>query len=263
MSSPRIKIFCRSFDLRLYLLSKAFYEKMGYDCVRLTDCSADGYFYRMLRDLDCDIAVNVDEDAFILDTSAVEDLIGAVLEGGYANAGCPDGGNDAMPRDGDPTVTNPFFNVLDLRLIREKFDISLMERRDTDKEPYYPFFRWISKEFKTLYLPAEKHADGFSTILKMPDGRRICQHSWMARFYTMPTFLVHVADPEAERQKERIDALIDESFNARDMQRPEFSKSDILHFTLDRCLRWLIKIPQRISRWPYKIARKIRLSRNN
>ncbi len=60
----RIKFYCRSFDLRLYRFSKAFYKRLGYPCVRLTDQSADGYFYTMLKDTDCDIAINVDEDCF-------------------------------------------------------------------------------------------------------------------------------------------------------------------------------------------------------
>ena len=37
MNEPRIKIFCRSFDLRLYRLSKGLYESWGYPCIRLTD----------------------------------------------------------------------------------------------------------------------------------------------------------------------------------------------------------------------------------
>ena len=44
MNEPRIKIFCRSFDLRLYRLSKGLYESWGYPCIRLTDQTADGYF---------------------------------------------------------------------------------------------------------------------------------------------------------------------------------------------------------------------------
>ena len=43
----RIKFYCRSFDLRLYRISKRFYEDLGYPCVRLTDQAADEYFYTM------------------------------------------------------------------------------------------------------------------------------------------------------------------------------------------------------------------------
>ena len=111
ISSLRIKFFCRSFDLRLYLLSKGLYESLGYECVRLTDQSADGYFYTMLKDNSCDIAINVDEDCFITNPDAVFSLVEYVIENGIANAGCPDGGG-AVPRGANPIVTNPFFNIL-------------------------------------------------------------------------------------------------------------------------------------------------------
>ena len=116
----RIKIYCRSFDLRLYRLSKGLYESWGFPCVRLTDQSADGYFHTMLQDTECDIAINVDEDCFICDKQAVLRLVEYVVAHGYANAGCPDGAS-WVPRGGNPLVTNPFFNVFDLRLIREKY----------------------------------------------------------------------------------------------------------------------------------------------
>ena len=89
VNGPRIKIFTRSFDLRLYRRSKALYEGLGYPVVRLTDCSADGYFYRMLKEPDCDIAINIDEDAFLIDPAVLEDLIQTVIAGAYANAGRP------------------------------------------------------------------------------------------------------------------------------------------------------------------------------
>ena len=93
MPQPRIKIFTRSFDLRLYRLAKGLFcdwkdaEGNPIPCVRLTDQTADGYFYTMLRDKDCDIAINVDEDAFIVDHQAVLALVDTLLEGGYALVG--------------------------------------------------------------------------------------------------------------------------------------------------------------------------------
>lgn len=255
----RIKFYTRSFDLRLYRYSKGLYEDLGYPVVRLTDCSADGYFYKMLEDQDCDIAINVDEDAFITDPQAMLDLVRTVVSGGYANAGCPDGGADAaVPRSGDPRVTNPFFNILDLKQIRNAFDKKEMVRRDEDLEPYYPFFRWMADRFKTLYLPSEKHADGFTTILKDPQGRPFCQHSWLARFYSMPSWIVRKTMPGFTNQKARIDALIDESYGIRGLRRPVFGAKDRLAFIANDVIRWLIKIPQRVSRWPYKLARRIR-----
>ena len=91
-TNPRIKFFCRSFDLRLYRLSKGLYESLGFPCVRLADQTADGYFHTMLQDTDCDIAINVDEDCFLTNTDAVFALVDYAVENNIANIGCPDGG---------------------------------------------------------------------------------------------------------------------------------------------------------------------------
>ena len=261
MTEPlRIKFYARSFDLRLYRLSRGLYEGLGYPTVRLTDQTADGYFYTMLKDTDCDIAINVDEDAFITDPKAVMELVDYVVENGYANAGCPDGG-EGIPRCGDPSITNPFFNVFNLKLLREKFDRSQMTGQIDDCEPYYPFFRWMKDNFKILYLTPEYHRDGFTTILKDSQGRTLCLHSWMARFYSMPDFMVRHFQKDQGQQKRRIDALIDEAYAIRSMQRPQFGLVDELSFFANKIVRWCIKIPQRISRWPYKLKRKILLSK--
>lgn len=255
----RIKIFTRSFDLKLYSYSRALYEGLGIPVVRLTDQSADGYFFTMLKDEECDIAINIDEDAFLVDPDAMMELVDYVVANGYANAGCPDGGTDAVPRGGNSKVTNPFFNVFNLAMIRQKFDKSQLHRRLDDCEPYYPFFLWMAENFKILYLPAEKHADGITTVLKDLQGRTICVHSWFARFYSMPSFMVKFAQKDKDNQKGRIDALIHEAYAARGMELPVFGFSDRISFVLNKVVRWAIKVPQRISRWPYKIKRKLRL----
>ena len=76
MPYPRIKIFTRSFDLRLYRLAKGLFcdwkdaEGRPIPCVRLTDQSADGYFFTMLKDTDCDVAINIDENEYRADFNA-------------------------------------------------------------------------------------------------------------------------------------------------------------------------------------------------
>ena len=259
MQQPKIKIFTRSFDLRLYRLSKRLYEEMGYECVRLTDQSADGYFYTMLRDRECDIAINVDEDAFIVDPLAVKDLVQKVLDEGYANAGYSDG--DPATTCRNKIVTNPFFNVFNLALIRTKYDgldrASAFKRSFDDAEPYYPFFFWLAREFKTLYLPCSRHCDGISTVAYDESGRTICVHSWFSRFYSMPSWMVKFIEPSKGMQKERIDRLIAEAYGLRGMALPSFGCCDRLAFAGNKALRWIIKVPQRVSRWPYKLRRKL------
>ena len=267
MPQPRIKIYARSFDLKLYRLSKGLYaglrdaEGNPIPCVRLTDQSADGYFYTMLRDRDCDIAVNIDEDAFIVDPQAVLDLIGTLLEGGYANIGCSDG--DAATTGRDRVVTNPFFNVLNLQLIRTRFDRKALVRRLDDREPYYPFFRWMADTFPTLYLPAKRHADGITTVALDPQGRTICLHTWFSRFYSMPSWIVRRIEPSQGMQKVRIDAVIREAYDLRGKPLPSFGPADSLAFAGNKLVRWTRKIPQRISRWPYKLKRRLARRKQN
>lgn len=255
METPRIKIFTRSFDLKLYRISRELYKDLGYPIVRLTDQSADGYFHTMLKDTECDIAINIDEDAFIIDPEAVRDLVKTMMDEGWANIGYSDG--DAATTGRNAVVTNPFFNIFNLALIRTKFDRSLLHRRLDDSEPYYPFFFWMASEFRTLYLPCRKHSDGITTVALDRIGRTVCLHTWFSRFYSMPSWLVRKIEPSQGTQKARIDAIIDEAYATRGMQVPTFTAADRLAFTGNKILRWMIKVPQRISRWPYKIRRKI------
>lgn len=278
----KIKIFCRSFDLKLYRLSKGLYESWGVECVRLTDQTADGYFRTMLRDKECDIAINVDEDCFITSREAVMELVEYVVGNGIANAGCPDGGG-WVPRGGNPLVTNPFFNVLNLNLIREQYSLEaerafdysaqkeamaesfpkdkLYEGREydfdrTDYEPYYPFFLWQAAKTRTLYLDSQRHADHWTTILYNQLGHELCRHTWLARFYSVPSLVVRYWQPNAGKQQDRINAVIAEAYAMRGMQVPTFGWKDRIEFAGNKILRWLIKVPQRIAGWPAKIRKK-------
>ena len=266
MPQPRIKIFTRSFDLRLYRLAKELFRDWKdadgnpIPCVRLTDQSADGYFFTMLRDYECDVAINIDEDAFIVDPRAVLDLVDVLLEGGYANIGCSDGDEATTGRD--PVVTNPFFNLFNLTLIRTKFDRKALVRRLDDREPYYPFFHWMAATFPTLYLPARRHADGITTLALDPQGRTLCLHTWFSRFYSMPAWIVRRIEPSQGTQRARIDAVIREAYALREMALPTFSMADRLSFAGNKAIRWLIKVPQRMARWPYKLKRRLARRKN-
>lgn len=280
----RIKIFCRSFDLRLYRLSRGLYESWGIPCVRLTDQSADGYLYAMVADKDCDIAINVDEDCFITNPQAVLDLVDYVIDNHIENAGCPDGGIWA-PRYANPLITNPFFNILNLKLIRETFskhDVrkfnyaqhkeEMIEsypkemlyqgcKWDFDKEdhePYCKFFLWLASHRNTLYLHNAQHPDGTTTILMNHKGEEMCRHTWLSRFYSVPAFVVNHWEPNAGAQKQRIDNVITEAYAIQHLERPVFTAKDKFQFVWNKIIRWIIKVPQRISRWPYKLKKKIR-----
>ncbi len=265
LKDKRIKIFTRSFSLELYKLSHRLYQELGIETVRLTDQMADGYFYTILTYQECDIAINIDEDAFLIDPQTMLSLADWVIGEGYANAGCPDGGV-GCPRVGNPIVTNPFFNIFNLELIRSKYDLSAIKSfnyddhkkemiaafpnisftrgydfEKIDYEPYYPFFLWLAYNFKTYYLNSQIHPDGLSTILYGREGQPFLLHSWFARFYKV-----------TKDQTLRIDALIDEAYCTRHIQRVAFNTKELLGFKLDLLKRWSIKIPMRVMNWPNK-----------
>ena len=150
---------------------------------------------------------------------------------------------------------------MNLRMIREKFDRQAIKAYDERYEPYYPFFLWLADNYKTLYLPAKGHPDGITTVLCDPEGRIVCKHSWYARFYSMPGFVVRMVQKDQGMQKERIDALIREVYSERGLVLDSHPAAQNCLFVADRALRWIIKIPQRISRWPAKIKMKIQKSK--
>ena len=257
-----IKFFCRSFNARLYALSKALYAQWGYECVRLTNQTADGYFYTMLQHTDCDIAINVDEDCFIIDKDAVLRLVDYVVDNQILNAGFSDSRN--------PLVTNPFFNVFNWKLLREKTGLQTgnqvrksvqmfyqqnAQMEKIDFEPYGAFFLWLTQQGKTLYLDGKKHSDTHTTILSNHEGKPMCMHTWYARFYSVPDFITHFFDKNAGMQKDRIDAIIDESYALMGICKPLFTLKDEIGFLVDKIIRWVIKIPQRIIGWRVKIKR--------
>lgn len=197
------KVYTRSINYELYRMSQ---RCVGLDLprVRLVNTTADGYFFRMLEDKDCDWAINIDEDAFVVDANAILELLDYMKGNGLVNAGMSDG---VLVRPCNPAVTNPFFNVLNLKAVRDKFDLDEVknfnyqeyreairsnlparlqqvqeERFDMDQEePFYNFFFWMALHFPTLYLDADMHDDGISTILKNHEGKPMLYHSWFSR----------------------------------------------------------------------------------
>lgn len=278
LQGKRIKIYTRSFSLELYQYARGLFEIEGIPIVRLTDQSADGYFYTILKDTSCDIAINIDEDAFVIDPGSILELTEYMLAHGYANCGLSDG--DVNVRGQNPIITNPFFNILDLEKIREqlvsideikRFDYETVKQEMIDQfysqpyrtlsrynfdcadyEPYYPFFFWLAYHFRTLYLSSSKHEDGRTTILLSHDRKEILAHSWLSRFYKSNPLLSKYYKIDSIQNTQRINALIDEVYQRRGLKRPVFTQSDRLAFFIDSLIRRMIKVPQRIGGWPRK-----------
>lgn len=270
LEGKRIKIYARSYSLELYCYSKGLYETFGVPVVRATDQTADGYFYTMLKDTDCDIAINIDEDAFVINPDAILDLAEYMLENNYVNVGISEFCRGSRFNS---VITNPFFNIFHLAKIREKYISSKEVKkfnyeavRDelkaklpqemlnanfdcVDFEPYYQFFFWLAYNFDTLYLPYKTHKDGISTILYDNKGNELLFHSWYARFYNVSTLISRFWNVK-NNQTIRIDALIDEAYRLREMGKP--AKLNQITLLCDKTIRFVIKSISRVCGFPRK-----------
>ncbi len=250
----RIKIYTRSANIELYRYSQKLID-LPYKCVRLYGTTADGYFYQMLDDKDCDIAINIDEDAFVVNNAALKALLDYVIANDIVCCGMNDGG--VLPiRVGHPVIMNPFFNIINLKAIREKFNreeiehFSFQEHKDellaklpphlrnyhgekTDNEhyePYYSFFFWLALTFKIEFLPVEEHPDGYTTILCNQENQPMLYHTWWSRAYGVDAF-----------HTERIKNVIKEAYVAQSMSVP------CLFFT--KIWRWFEYKSQQFQEW--------------
>lgn len=199
----KIMILTRSMNSKLYDLSMATVQ-LDYRKKKCRFTSADSYLYDRVVNSRADIVINIDEDAFVIDNNRLKNLLTYVLDNDYVNCGVSDGG--VIPiRKHNPLVTNPFFNIINVAKVREKFDLKNIKenysehRKEFEKftpfdlmrgeyaydyyEPYVAFFVWMATNFKTLYLDADTHKDGISTILKDHDNQPFMLHSWYSRFY--------------------------------------------------------------------------------
>ncbi len=199
----KVLIYTRSMNFDLYQISLNT-VKLPHKKKRSIFTSAEGYLYHNLLNNDADYVINIDEDVFITDNNKLRKLIEFVIDNDYINCGMPDGGVVDI-RNHNPLVTNPFFNILNVKEIRKQFDVKTIlqnysnHNSDFEKfcplhlmktkfaydyyEPYNPFFVWLATNFKTLFLNAEVHQDGLSTILNDHLDEPFLLHSWYSRFY--------------------------------------------------------------------------------
>jgi hypothetical protein len=146
----------------------------------------------------------LDEDAFITNWKAVEQLAQTMLQQGYSHTGVPDGGVISHRQHSFLTM-NPFFVLFNCSTIvpikrnisRQTIDATVysadMEALKTswmnDRyahnyfEPFDGLFYWLAKVGKPLFLPANTLADGISTEVIGPSGESLCLHSWYSRLY--------------------------------------------------------------------------------
>jgi len=202
----KIMIFTRSMNYILYKASSNTIT-LPFPRKRLTYTTAEGYLYEILK-YDIDFAINIDEDAFVIDNSALLDLLRYVIKNDYVNCGVRDGGALSI-RNGNPIVTNPFFNILNVKKIRQSFTIDIVKEYVKNKvdyshyiptnlmfefnvtddyEPFYPFFIWLNTSYKTLYLDARQDNDGYTTVVYNHNNKIVLYHSWYSRMFGVDQF---------------------------------------------------------------------------
>jgi hypothetical protein len=224
----RVKVFTRSINDELYAVSSSLVPP-GWPRERVLGTTPMSYLEHVVADRSADVAVNVDEDAYVTDPAALEELVAFALDRGFANVGVPDGG--MVPhRDFNPVTTNPFFNIFDLVQLRSLHKPGIYVDAPTDgpeaaalvpgnlrsdryrmgeHESYDPFFSWIAANFTVLYLQTREHPDGISTVVLDHLGRPFLTHTWYAREY--------LRDPAQTR---RIDRVIDQALATNRLGRP-------------------------------------------
>lgn len=203
-----ISVVTRSMNYILYQRMQEFIPKSvhtfrftGYN--QHEDCFH--YVYDLIN-MFRDVIVNVDEDCYIYDFDKVLGLIDYMDKNDYVAAGMPDGGV-VETRQRNWAAMNPFFNIFftdrikqipgfkDKNVIKNfPYDDSMLKykpefvdisKSHTDwNSPFGGFFYWMLKyDKKLLYLCAETHSDGVSTILKDHQGNDFCIHGWYSRNY--------------------------------------------------------------------------------
>jgi hypothetical protein len=194
---------------KLYSLSQTTIQ-LPFKRIRLKNTTADGYLYKLLK-RDVDYVINIDEDAFIYDNDRLIELLKYCIANDIDLCGFPDGG--VLPvRQQNPLVVNPFFTIIHVKKIKASFSRKEIRKYKEHKveyekktpvhlvrsaytyqfqEPFEPFFVWISQNFKVLYLDAEEHPDGFSTILKDHNQNPFLIHTWFSRLYGVDSLHTH------------------------------------------------------------------------
>jgi len=210
-----IKIVTNYQNEELYKISKSFYEKLDFEKIGVNG-SNGFYSFNFLNYMisnkdffDIDLMIYIDEDCFIVDKTALLNLVNYVVENNVDCVGMPDGGV-IEHRTHNPVSINQFFCILNLKKIREKYDINEVNNSKyidelkkytphnilkseisicyDNFEPYYKLFFWMLKnDFKFQYLDAYSFSgDMTTTILKNHCGVDFAYHTWYAREWKTP-----------------------------------------------------------------------------
>lgn len=210
-----IKIVTNYQSDELYSISKSFYEDLEYEKIGING-SNGFYSFNFLNYVisnndfkDIDFMIYIDEDCFIINKNALLNLVNYVIENNIDCIGMPDGGV-IQHRAHNPVAINQFFCILNLKKIREKYNVNVVNntkytidlqkhipyhlmKKDNmicydDFEPYYKLFFWMLKNgFNIEYLDAYSFSgDITTTVLKNHEGIDFAYHTWYARGWNNP-----------------------------------------------------------------------------
>ena len=206
----------------LYKNCSKFLEDIPYKKYPLINTSAAGYLESVIR-AKYDWVINIDDDAFLINPKHLYNLMVYMDENNYDYCGMADGGFDGCRYTGNPCSMNPFFNVFNLKSIREKIDVHIPKfigikfedslkdlvnytgfklpkercRYEPDQEPYYYFFFRLLRDTKPLFLQAKLYDDNLTTMLYNHNNELLVYHTWYGRLYN-----------QDEMHKKRINQVI-------------------------------------------------------
>lgn len=205
-----IVIATRSINKELFRRSGELLD-LPFPRIKFVDTTALGYFYEISK-LEADWVINIDEDVFAIDTEKIVKLLEFMKANDFICCGVPDGGVIDI-RFHNPLAVNACFSIHNNKEIRKRFNQADIDKThcteelkqftpthllkttayDYDEfEPYYPFFFWLLKQGRMLYLDAIQWVrDGISTIVTDHERQPILLHCWYGRDY--------------ENQKQRFD----------------------------------------------------------
>lgn len=181
-----IEVYTRSINEELFKMMRSFipeevtvHQMKGYD--KWED--ALRFIEDTIRNAP-EYAVIIDEDCFIHNWDAVEEMVSFMQANRYTHAGMPDRG--AVPhRTNRWTTLNPFFNILDCAQLRYLGALYPITQPAFNVVPEFEIFDNLYLQMwkvgTPLYLQAGTRADGISTHLKDHHGNYFALHAWYSR----------------------------------------------------------------------------------
>lgn len=192
--------------------------------IRVMESGADSYLDFLIdEEYDTKWVFNLDEDCFLINHQAVENLVSYLQSNDYDYCGIQDGGSIPV-RIHNPLVSNPFFNLFNTEKINhvekdyydreynpaeiaEKYSHFIKHKNGRYEfdlfEPFYRQFFWLLENgFKPFFMNARPFDEekylviapllrvipyyNSPTMLLDHNNEELALHTWHSRFYNYP-----------------------------------------------------------------------------